>query len=163
MSLDELQLTYTSYNGQNLNSLAVSVIRGSTVYIYTPTYYGLEGQGIETRWGRGFPHQYRPALWLTQSPVKWVPVLFPGGKVGGAWLRPSTQSSAEVKERVEQYLYPPSGPSWPVIAWTLHYMYHKALITVITLTCLHAERQVCLVWERVYRWALLFLCCVLLF
>jgi hypothetical protein len=30
--LDELQLTYTSYNGQNLNSPAVSVIRGSTVY-----------------------------------------------------------------------------------------------------------------------------------
>jgi hypothetical protein len=29
--LDELQLTYTSYNGQNLNSPAVSVIRGSTV------------------------------------------------------------------------------------------------------------------------------------
>jgi hypothetical protein len=30
-SLDELQLTYTPYNGQNLNSPAVSVIRGSTV------------------------------------------------------------------------------------------------------------------------------------
>ena len=30
-SLDELQLTYTSYNGQNFNSPAVSVIRGSTV------------------------------------------------------------------------------------------------------------------------------------
>jgi hypothetical protein len=30
--LDELQLTYTSYNGQNLNSPAVSVIRGSTVF-----------------------------------------------------------------------------------------------------------------------------------
>jgi hypothetical protein len=29
--LDELQLTYTSYNGHNLNSPAVSVIRGSTV------------------------------------------------------------------------------------------------------------------------------------
>jgi hypothetical protein len=29
--LDELQLTYTSYNGQNLNSPAVSVIRGATV------------------------------------------------------------------------------------------------------------------------------------
>jgi hypothetical protein len=34
-SLDELQLTYTSYNGQNLNSPAVSVIRGSTVYVFT--------------------------------------------------------------------------------------------------------------------------------
>jgi hypothetical protein len=31
--LDELQLTYTSYNGQNLNSPAVSVIRGSTVLL----------------------------------------------------------------------------------------------------------------------------------
>jgi hypothetical protein len=31
--LDELQLTYTSYNGQNLNSRAVSVIRGSTVCV----------------------------------------------------------------------------------------------------------------------------------
>jgi hypothetical protein len=30
--LDELQLTYTSYNGQNLNSPAVSIIRGSTVF-----------------------------------------------------------------------------------------------------------------------------------
>ena len=27
--------------------------------------------------------------------------------------------SAEVKERVELYLYSPSGPSWPVIEWTL--------------------------------------------
>jgi flagellar biosynthesis protein FlhB len=31
--LDELQLTYTSYNEQNLNSPAVSVIRGSTVLL----------------------------------------------------------------------------------------------------------------------------------
>jgi hypothetical protein len=31
--LDELQLTYTSYNGQNLNSPAVSVIWGSTVLL----------------------------------------------------------------------------------------------------------------------------------
>jgi len=28
-------------------------------------------------------------------------------------------SSAEVKERVELYLYSPSGPSWPVLKWTL--------------------------------------------
>ena len=29
------------------------------------------------------------------------------------------QSSAEVKERVELYLYSPSQPSWPVVTWTL--------------------------------------------
>jgi hypothetical protein len=28
-------------------------------------------------------------------------------------------SSAEVKERVELYLYSPSGPSWPVLGRTL--------------------------------------------
>ena len=29
------------------------------------------------------------------------------------------QSNAEVKERVELYLYSPSGPSWPLLVWTL--------------------------------------------
>jgi len=29
------------------------------------------------------------------------------------WHYPPTPSSAEVNERVELYLYSPSGPSWP--------------------------------------------------
>ena len=33
---------------------------------------------------------------------------------GGGFDHPSP-SSAEVKERVELYLYSPSGPSWPVL------------------------------------------------
>ena len=32
---------------------------------------------------------------------------------------PHTPSSAEVKERVELYLYSTSGPSWPVRGWTI--------------------------------------------
>ena len=31
-------------------------------------------------------------------------------------------SSAEVKERVELYLYSPSGLSWPVMVGTLHFI-----------------------------------------
>ena len=33
---------------------------------------------------------------------------------------PSPPSSAEVKNRVELYLYSPSGPSWPTKGWSLN-------------------------------------------
>ena len=49
------------------------------------TRYGLDGPGIESRWGRVFPHPFRPALRLAQSPIQWVLGLFPGGKAAGAW------------------------------------------------------------------------------
>jgi len=35
----------------------------------------------------------------------------------------TTPYNAEVKERVELYLYSTSGPSWPVIGRTLPYLY----------------------------------------
>jgi hypothetical protein len=95
------------------------IISVSSILVGIATRYGLEGPGIESRWGRDFPHPSRPALGSTQPPVKWVPVLFAGGKAAGAWRWPPTPSSAEVKERLELYLYSPSGPSWPVLGRTL--------------------------------------------
>jgi hypothetical protein len=79
------------------------------------TCYGLDGPGIESQWGRDFSQLSRPALGPTQHPIQWVLGLFPGGKAAGAWSWPPTG----VKERVELYLYSPSGPLWPVLGRTL--------------------------------------------
>ena len=43
----------------------------------------------------------------------------PGVKRPGRGVNHLHTSSAEVKERVELYLYSPSGPSWPVLGWAL--------------------------------------------
>jgi len=44
----------------------------------TATCYGLDGPGIESRWGRDFPHLSIPALRPTQPPIEWVPGLSRG-------------------------------------------------------------------------------------
>ena len=49
------------------------------------TRYGLDGPGIESRWGEGdFSHLSRPALRPTQPPIQWVTGLTEG-KAVGAW------------------------------------------------------------------------------
>ena len=44
----------------------------------TAIRYGLVGPGIESQWGRDFPHPSRPALRPTRPPVQWVPGLSRG-------------------------------------------------------------------------------------
>ena len=57
--------------------------------------------------------------WGPPSLLYWVRGLFPGGKVAGRDADHPPPSSAEVKERAELYFYSTSGPSRPVIGWTL--------------------------------------------
>jgi len=84
------------------------------IYIYIVNCYRLDSLGIESHWGRDFLHLSRLALGPTQLPIQWVLGL-PGVKPLGCGADHPPPSSAEVKERVELYLYSPSGPVWPVV------------------------------------------------
>ena len=65
---------------------------GSSVGIASD--YGLDGPGIESRWGRDFPHLSRPALGPTSLLYNGYRV-FPGGKERpGLDADPSPPSSA---------------------------------------------------------------------
>jgi hypothetical protein len=54
------------------------------------TGYGLDGPGIESRWGRDFPNLSRPTLGPTQPPVQWVSGLSRRYKAAGVWRLPLT-------------------------------------------------------------------------
>jgi hypothetical protein len=78
--------TCGSFNGLHITSKYIIVActllctcvvgRDSSVDILTR--YGLDGPGIESRWGRDFPHLSRLALGPTQPPIQWVPGLARG-------------------------------------------------------------------------------------
>ena len=118
------------------------------------TRYGLDGPGIEFQWGG--------EIFLTRPDWPWsLPNLlyngygvnFPGLSGRGVVLTTHPRSSAEVKERVEMYLYSPSGPSWPVLWRTLLYftlLYftlctHTSVLFVICEQIESSQNVVCIV------------------
>jgi len=46
---------------------------------------------------------------------------------------PSTPSSAEVKNRVQLYLYSPEGPSWPMKGWNLPILFRWLSVVLVGL------------------------------
>ena len=126
MSAAKLSSPYTlSWNGQGqiLHTYKQNTIltkykttykdRDSSVGI--ATRYGLDGPGIESRWGPRFsaPGQTGPGA----HPASYIMGTgsFPGVKRPGRGVDYPPPSNVEVEGRVELYIYSPSGPSWPVI------------------------------------------------
>ena len=95
-------------------------VGGSSVGI--TTNYVVDGPGIESGGGARFfrTHPDRPWVPPTIPYIGYWVILrvnWPGRSVNHP-----PQSSAEVKEKVELYLYSPSAPSWPVLGWNLLFL-----------------------------------------
>jgi len=75
------------------------------------TGYGLDGPGIESRWGARFPALVQTGPGAHPASCTLGTRSFPGVKSGrGVTLTPHPTSSAVGHERVELYLYSPYGP-----------------------------------------------------
>jgi hypothetical protein len=85
-------------------------------------WYGLDGPGIESRWGdilRTLPDRNLGSPTLQCNGYL---VSFPGVKRPGCGVDNASLSSVEVKERVELCLYSRCGPSRPVLGRNLPFL-----------------------------------------
>ena len=79
------------------------------------TRYGLDGPGIESRWGERFSASVQTGPGSHPASYTMGTGSFPGVKRPGRGVDYPSPSSAEVKEGLELYIYSPSGPSWPFL------------------------------------------------
>jgi hypothetical protein len=101
-------LTYVRHKGGECFGLVRIMHSGPGSVVGTATAYGLDGPGIESVWGAKFS---APLQTGTEAHPAYCAVgfwLFPGGKLRpGRDADPSPSSNAEVKNRVELYVYSP--------------------------------------------------------
>jgi hypothetical protein len=70
--------------------------RGPSSSVVIAIGYGLDGPGIESRWGRDNSHLSKPALVPTQPPTQW-----------GVTLTPHPLLVPRSKNRAALYIYSP--------------------------------------------------------
>jgi hypothetical protein len=100
---------------RNTVKLLINTIRfrrvGRNSSVGIATRYELDGPGIESRWGRGFAYTSRTTLGTNPESCTMGTGSFQEVKRAGWWVDRPSLSSAQVKERVGLYLFPPLGLS----------------------------------------------------
>ena len=113
------------------------VIYGKIRYLLSQRHSLRLGQGCLSRYNYSLPDGPSAdrilvggEIFRTRPDRPWGPPSllynrsFPGVKRPRRGVGHPTPSSAEVKERVELFLYSPSGPSWSVLGWTLPLLFN---------------------------------------
>jgi len=90
------------------------------------TRYELEGLRIRAPWvgGARFSTHFQTGTWAHPGPCTIGTGSFRGGvKRPGRGVDHPPTSSVDVKERVKLYVYSPSGSKWPLLGWTLPFLF----------------------------------------
>ena len=94
--------------------MSLSFLWDPDISVGIATCYGLDGPGIESQWGARFSAPVQTGSGSHPASYTMGTGSFPGVKRPGGGVGHPPPSSADVKERVELYIYTPSGPSWHV-------------------------------------------------
>jgi hypothetical protein len=95
------------------------MVRNRDSSVGIATRYGLDIPEIESRWGARFSAPVQTGSEAHPASCTMGTGSFPGVKWPGRDVDHPPSFSAELKERLELYLYSPSGPSWSVLGWSL--------------------------------------------
>jgi hypothetical protein len=116
-----------------------NILWGRDSSVDIATRYGLDGTRIESRWRQDFQHLSRPTLGPTQPPVQWKLDHSRGIKQPGRSVENPLPSSAEVKERVDLYLYSTCVPSWQVLERNLLFQYSVCICEMAVSKFVHTK------------------------
>ena len=118
--------------------LTSSMGRDSSVGI--ATRYGLDGPEIESRWGARLSGTVQTGSGTHPASYTTVSGSLLGVKRPGRDADHPHPSSAEVKERVEPYLYSLCAPSWPVLRWPLPLLSWPLVVLYSVMTSLGLQQ-----------------------
>ena len=118
------------------------------ISVGTVTRYGLDGPGLKSQCGARFSAAFQTGPGANPTSCTMGTGSFPGQSSQGMSLNTHPPSSADVKERVQLYLCFTSGPSWPVLGWTLPLplstiVKHVLILSVLINICLHVNICMC--------------------
>ena len=91
--------------------------------VYIATRYGLDGLGIESRWGPRFSAPVQTSPGAHPGSYTMGTASFPGVKRPGRGADHPPPSKRRGHEKVGLYLYSPSGSQWPVIGRTFAFTF----------------------------------------
>ena len=132
------------YSSSHLTS-ALDARMGRDSSVGIATCYGLEGPGIESRWGARFSAPIQTGPEAHPGSYTMGTGSFPGVKRPGRGVDHPPPSSAEVKERLELYLYSSSGPLWPVLEWPRTWV--SCFRTHVSEYCFQSENVSTVIWS----------------
>jgi hypothetical protein len=92
---------------EDRNLSTVPLIKGRDSPVLIETRYGLDGPGIESRWGSRFSEPVQTGLGAHPTFYIMGTGSFSGVKLPGRGVDHPPPSSAKVEERVELHLYSP--------------------------------------------------------